>query len=192
MQHNEFEFPALEYIRERALTEEFYVYYFHTKGVSYTTNNLQGYPTKKLQKLKKCSRAWRKMMEYFVFYKHNVAINVLKEYDSYGCVYISPLTHPHHYKYYAGNFWWSKSSYIRTLPQISYNDKKNRYWAENYLLLKTDKYFSAFNTHVQLYAVEIPMSLYNMETKTNVFDMIKFTYRHFMFIFQKKFMKCVI
>lgn len=168
---NEFEFPALEYLYNLAHKEDFYVYYFHTKGVSYTS--VSGYPSSKFEKLKECSDAWRKMMEYFIFYKHNVAINVLKQYDTYGCKYDDPVVPPFHYKYYAGNFWWSKSSYIKTLPPFSDKEKKNRYWAENWLLLKTDRIFSTFNTPTELYAVKIPKCVYTNKIKV-MKDIIKY------------------
>lgn len=162
---NQFEFPALEYIYNLAKREDFYVYYFHTKGVSYTVESSSKYPSSKFEHLKECSEAWRKMMEYFIFYKYNVAINVLKHYDTYGCKYDDPIVPPYHYKYYAGNFWWSKSSYIKTLPAISDKEKQNRYWAENWLLLKADKIFSAFNTPTELYAVKIPKCIYTYKIK---------------------------
>ena len=109
-------------------------------------------------------------MEYFIFYKHNVAVNVLKQYDAYGCKYDDPIVPPYHYRYYAGNFWWSKSSYIRTLPEFTEKEKKNRYWAENWLLLRADKIFSAFNTPAELYAVEILRNIYKKDNWGGVSD----------------------
>lgn len=187
IQNNQFEFPALECIYNLAHRENFYVYYFHTKGVSYTLKSASEYPTSKFENLKKCSDAWRKMMEYFIFYKHNVAINVLKYYDTYGCKYDDPIVPPYHYKYYAGNFWWSKSSYIKTLPVISNEEKQNRYWAENWLLLKTDRIFSAFNTPTELYAVRIPRCVYTHKIKViqDVFKYISFLGGHYIYVVNK-------
>lgn len=187
LKENQFEFPALEYIHNLAQREEFYVYYFHTKGVSYTVQSTSNYPTSKFEHLKGCSEAWRKMMEYFIFYKHNVAINVLKQYDSYGCKYDDPIVPPYHYKYYAGNFWWSRSSYIKTLPAISDKEKLNRYWAENWLLIKADKIFSAFNTPTELYAVKIPRCVYIHKIKKfqDITKYISFLGGHYMFVISK-------
>lgn len=188
VQDNQFEFPALEYIHDRALKEDFYIYYFHTKGVSYTAKSANSYPSPKLEKLKRCSDAWRKMMEYFIFCKHNVAINVLKSYDTYGCKFDDPIVPPFHYKYYAGNFWWSKSSYIKTLPPFSDREKQNRYWAENWLLLKTDKIFSTFNTPTELYAVKIPECVYTKDknlTGGGIIEYLNYFWGHYMFVLKK-------
>lgn len=172
MDNNLFEFPALEFVHGLAKTEDFYAYYFHTKGVSYTKERAVDYPTHKLDKLNRCSKAWRKMMEHFIFAKHQAALNVLKQYDAYGCKYDDPVVPPYHYKYYAGNFWWSKASYLRTLPNITAEERKNRYWAENWLLVNAKKIFSAFNTPAELYAVEIPKCVYTNVNSGGVFACI--------------------
>ena len=136
--------------------------------------------------LNDCSRAWRKMMEYFIFEKYNVALNVLKEFDTYGCKYDNPIVPPFHYRYYAGNFWWSKASYIKTLPSFSDDERKNRYWAENWLLLKSAHVFSAFNTPVELYATEIPECVYKHDYSINhVFDHLNFYCSHYFFVLKK-------
>lgn len=190
MSENQFEFPALEFIRGLSQKEDFYVYYFHTKGVSYTKESVAHYPSASLEQLDRCSRAWREMMEHFIFAKHDVAINALKEYDAYGCKYDDPVVPPHHYKYYAGNFWWSKSWYIRTLPRISEEEKKNRYLAENWLLLYTDKMFSAFNTPAELYAVEIPRCVYvKKDIRGGYYEYIRFVVRYYFYLMKKLWTK---
>ena len=186
MDNNLFEFPALEFIHGLAAEEDFYVYYFHTKGVSYTKERAENYPIRKLEKLNACSKAWRKMMEYFIFAKHNVALNVLKQYDTYGCKYDDPIVPPYHYRYYAGNFWWSKASYLRTLPRITDEERKNRYWAENWLCLNAKRIFSPFNTPVELYAVEIPQCVYiSTQFGGGISQYIKFVLEHYVFLTKK-------
>jgi len=128
--------------------------------VSYQKETSVNYPMKNFIQLKENAKSWRKMMEYFNFYKYNVAVNVLKDFDTYGCYYQDPIVFPYHYKYYAGNFWWSKSSYIKHLPPLLSKNYKNRYWAENWLCQNARKIFSAFNTSAELYAVRIPSSIY--------------------------------
>lgn len=188
--NNKFEFPALQFVYDLSFKEDFYVYYFHTKGVSYTKDSAVKYPNTKFEQLSRCSAAWRKMMEHFIFTKYNVAMNVLRTYDAYGCKYDDPIVPPYHYKYYAGNFWWSKSSYIKTLPPITDEEQKNRYWAENWLLLKTEKIFSPFNTPVELYAVEIPKCVYTSKILggQDVIKYLKFVFGHYCYI-MKKLMK---
>ena len=188
--NNQFEFPALQFVYGLSFKEDFYVYYFHTKGVSYTKDSAVKYPTSKFEQLSRCSTAWRNMMEYFVFTKYNAAINALEEYDAYGCKYDDPIVPPYHYKYYAGNFWWSKSVYIKTLPPITDEEQKNRYWAENWLLLKADRIFSAFNTPAELYAVEIPKCVYTSKILggQDIVKYLKFLFSHY-FCITKKLMK---
>jgi len=49
-------------------------------------------------------------MEYFLIYKHNDCIELLNEYDTVGINYIDKL-------HYSGNFWWTKGSYFKKLPE---------------------------------------------------------------------------
>ena len=78
-----YEYPALEFIKRLSEQEECLIYYFHTKGISYqslTTNDRQFLSFK--QKID----AWREMLEYFIFDKWQVAVNVLTDgFDTYSC-----------------------------------------------------------------------------------------------------------
>lgn len=155
-----YEFPALEFIYDLSKKEDFLVYYFHTKGISRTIKN---------EKAKNNVEAWRKMMEYFNFYKYKVAINVLNDFDTYGaCLKEYKTT-----TFYDGNFWWSKSSYIRTLPILSEENKKNRYWAEHWLCLKSTKRFSAFDARCGLDAVFLPDFVYRSDKKIKIVPLIR-------------------
>jgi hypothetical protein len=92
------------------------VFYFHTKGVSKINQ-------------KENVWAWRKMLEYFLIEKHEECINILEKYDTIGgnlsdignnmhdgsLLQISKETHKMHY---SGNFWWSKTEYLKNLPPI--------------------------------------------------------------------------
>lgn len=78
-----FEYPALEFIREKSGAEDCFIYYFHTKGISYYAGERTD---RHFLALRRNIEAWRHMMEYFLFYKWQVAVNVLDEgYDTYGC-----------------------------------------------------------------------------------------------------------
>lgn len=165
-----FEFPALDYMFEKSQKEDFYFYYFHTKGITYqslsNTNDKEylGFVGKII--------AWRRMMEYFLMDKWQVAVNVLKAgYDTYGCYLFPPFKN----KMYAGNFWWTKSAYFRSLNVLDEETKlHNRFMAEEWLLSKPDaKSFSAFDTVADLYFVEIPPSLYQ-DGKHSIYDALKF------------------
>ena len=78
-----YEYPALEFIKQLSEKEDSLFYYFHSKGISYqslTSND------RLFRSFKQKIEAWREMLEYFIFDKWKVAVNVLNEgYDTYGC-----------------------------------------------------------------------------------------------------------
>lgn len=169
-----FEYPALDFIRCKAENEDALFYYFHTKGISYRELS----PTQ----IDKNVNAWRKMMEYFIFTKYNVAMNVLSEYDTYGCYYNEIIGTPVLHRYYSGNFWWSKSSYIRKIPQLKVSDYRNRYGAENWLCQKATKVFIAFNTSAELYDTQIPAFFYDSSVPFRLGEMMCFLFCHYKYI----------
>ncbi len=120
-----FEFPTLEKIYNLSLIEDFYCYYLHTKGVSIDENNYTRYGNKPLQYIKTCVGEWREYMEYFLLEQHEQCMCELKYSDAVGC-FISeePVKH------FTGNFWWSKSEYIKKLNSIEDLNKLDRYQAE--------------------------------------------------------------
>lgn len=165
-----FEFPALDYMFEKSQQEDFYFYYFHTKGITY--QSLSSTNDKEYQDFVRKIIAWRRMMEYFLMDKWQVAVNTLQAgYDTYGCYLFPPFKN----KMYAGNFWWTKSTYFRSLNVLDEETKlHNRFMAEERLLSKPDvKPFSAFDTVADLYFVEIPPSLYQ-DDKHSIYDTLKF------------------
>ena len=104
------EVPTLEALRQHALKEEFEVLYIHTKGVSWKE---QGYDRNALT-------AWRKYMEYFCVDRWKECLARLGDYNVIGCEYVKERTtskgpFPGHFR---GNFWWSLSGYLRTLPRV--------------------------------------------------------------------------
>lgn len=172
-----YEFPALDYIYEKSKKEDFLFYYFHTKGITYQTfqsndKEFLGFRNKII--------SWRRMMEYFLFDKWRVAVNTLQEgYETYGSYLFPPFKH----KMYAGNFWWARSDYFRTLDALTDDVKQhNRFMAEEWLLTKVAKPFSAFDTVADLYFVNIKPTIYRDDRKSCwdslVFFLI-YTYRKY-------------
>ena len=70
-----FEYPALEFMHAKSRDEECLFYYFHTKGVSYYGGDRID---SNFRRLRRNIDAWRHMMEYFLFAKWRVAVNVLQ------------------------------------------------------------------------------------------------------------------
>lgn len=150
-----YEYPALEYVKTLSAQQDCYIYYFHTKGISYQTTESKD---RRFLSFKRKIVSWCEMMEYFCFSKWQVAVNVLSQgYDTYGC-YRWP---PKNYTMYSGSFWWASSAYVRTLPDfIPEVIATDRFYSEIWLYQRPCKDFSAFDTVADLYFVNIPPSIY--------------------------------
>lgn len=108
----------------------------------------------------------------FLFYKWKVAVNSLHQYDTYGCYRLPPP--PMAYYLYAGNFWWARSSYLRTLPPFDHSRMAgDRFFAEEWLYRGNPKDFSAFDTMADLYYVNMPERLYANE-RLPLWEAVKF------------------
>ena len=124
------EIHTLEALRQHALKEEFTVLYLHTKGVSWQE---QGYSHEAMT-------AWRKYLEHFCIDRWRECSSRLDRHDAVGCEYkegreTQREPWPCHF---SGNFWWSKSAYLRTLPPVidvalpsSEVRRKAEYWLGN-------------------------------------------------------------
>src|SRR3990167_8218008 len=121
-----YEFPTLEIIKYKSDIDEFYLFYIHTKGVSYSDN--------------KGGKYWRDYMNYYNITKWRSAFLKLEQgYDTCGVKLIEKGEFPMHY---SGNFWWARSSYIKILPKIDTLNKEDRFSAEMWLCSKSPKAFS--------------------------------------------------
>lgn len=124
--HN-YEFSTLESIKYKSDTDnESYLFYIHTKGVSYPDNEGGIY--------------WRDYMNYYNITRWKRCVSKLKEgYDTCGVKLIEKGVFPMHY---SGNFWWANSNYVKTLPKIDTLNKEDRFSAEMWLCSKSPKAFS--------------------------------------------------
>lgn len=187
-----FEYPALCFLRRKCIEEDCLVYYFHTKGITYqnlTTGD------RKFNNFKRNIEAWCMMMEYFIFDKWRVAVNLLsghqttaadgpqhrplagERFDVYGCYRFPPP--PMQYYLYAGNFWWARALYIRTLPDFDESRMAaDRFFAEEWLFRGKPKSFSAFDTLADIYCVNIHPCLYRSDMKATLWEKIRFTLRY--------------
>lgn len=93
------------------------ILYIHAKGVSrgnddaYIKNNIW---------------EWRKMMEFFLIENYQICLKNLVNNDAIGCNLIDMgnfvcLKDEKHRLHFSGNFWWSKTDHIKTLPRIAPN-----------------------------------------------------------------------
>ena len=92
-----------KYIQDLIGEEEYYLYYFHTKGVTKEKDSI--------------FQMRRQILNYYILNNFEISLNLLEIYDCVGC---SLLKYPK--LHFSGNFWWSKSEYLNTLnDEISQN-----------------------------------------------------------------------
>lgn len=109
-----YEFPTLQMLYDELTDSDLQCWYIHTKGVS-----------------NQCAIAERQRlyMESFVLDGHSECRKILEEYDACGTnwqLYGFDQFNPH----FAGNFWWARSTYLKTLPAPNSLDVGDRYQAE--------------------------------------------------------------
>ena len=102
---------TLSKIHQYCLTEDANVCYIHNKGM---TSHIRHLMNSNLTEVYLRNYYWRKYLDWGVlgqWYKYH---DRLSYYDVMGINY---REHPS--KHFSGNYWWSKSSYIKTLPKPS-------------------------------------------------------------------------
>lgn len=136
---------------EDSKNELFNVLYIHSKGVRHNNNiNIID---------------WVNYMSHFNINCYKYCIELLNNYDTVGVnLQDNPSLH------YSGNFWWSKSTYIRKLENC--NDDPEMWLTEK----KIGKYVSLWKTEINHYLERyLPDSYMNKSVyaKINNFDKIK-------------------
>lgn len=108
------ESPTLMKLREYSFSDG-YSLYLHSKGVSQPSWCENHYwPT-----LRNNVQDWINLMEYFLIYKHKLALEKLSNYNVVGVDYTNtPWDH------FSGNFWFANNQYIRTLNFLSNNSER--------------------------------------------------------------------
>ena len=134
-----FEIPTINKIKQFSeQNPDCNILYIHTKGVSFPDDYQE-------------EKDWVDMMLYFLL--DFSCIKLLETYDTLGCNYdSSPKTH------YAGNFWWAKSSYLKTLNLIEGFNKND---AEMWLLSnKNVNCYTLHNSGINHYHTRYPKTNY--------------------------------
>ena len=94
--------------------------------------------------------AWRRMMEYFLIHNYKSCLAKLDRYDCVGCNFINPpdrIKKETHAAHFSGNFWWTKTSWIRKLPsriapnikQLDVSETRTYLLPERWLLIPFPK-----------------------------------------------------
>lgn len=141
--NDEYEFPALNLIKELSEKNDCYLFYIHTKGVSIDESNMKFYHNSvDLNHLKNCVDDWREYMEYFIIKNHELCINSLVNYDACGVNLVKEPT-----KHFSGNFWWAKSDYVKKLPNLNNLNKNHRWNAEFWIGMGNGKLYNFFKNN---------------------------------------------
>ncbi len=108
----EFEFPALFKVQEICKEQECLVWYIHAKGVRH------------FGRIKTRVNAWRAYMEYFLMERYQDCLSALETHDVCGVEW-----RPRPSWHFSGNFWWATGKYIRSLPELSVDERHNaEFW----------------------------------------------------------------
>lgn len=138
---NLYEIATLHPLYDHAQTEDFYVLYLHTKGVRHNNTN-------------PCVLDWVKYLSYYNIEQHEKCIEGLETNDTVGVNLIQdPCVH------YSGNFWWSKSSHLRTLQKCVYNCYNS---PEFWITSGNGKFLNLASSGVNHYTDLYPPSLYRL------------------------------
>lgn len=122
---NEFEFPTISLLYNHCLTHDCLVWYTHSKGV---------WNTKSWHPVYGSSVEWRHSMEKSILINWKTCVEILLKHNKDTCGYGLQTWDGHWI--YAGNFWWAKSSYIRTLKNPIKMNLKDRFDSERWILYK--------------------------------------------------------
>lgn len=131
-----YERKILNILYEDSFKEDFNVLYLHSKGVKWNNKN-------------NCVTDWVELLLYFNIKYHEEILNKLHNYDVIG-VNLSLKDTVH----FSGNFWWSKSNYIKTLNK---EIAKQYCGPEFWITQKTSgNFLSVWNSNINHYKNRYP------------------------------------
>ena len=135
---NLYETYTINLLYEDSLKEDFNVLYIHSKGITRSSKYVND---------------WVNYLCYFNFYHYKKCIKLLEKNDTVGVnLHHSPEIH------YSGNFWWSKSEYIKKLEKSVYQHPNSpEFWLTE---KNIGKYKSLWESNVNHYEEPYPEELY--------------------------------
>ena len=107
------------------MTDNIKILYIHSKGVTRAPHD-------------NSINLWREHMQYFLITKYKEILPYLDEYDAVGCTVINngnrsqKIDNETHCLHFSGNFWWSRSEYIKKMKKLSNTPnnmkRNNTFW----------------------------------------------------------------
>ena len=151
-----FEYPTLEFLWNYCQVNDCKVFYFHTKGVTWTESNFNSSKEEFIRRFttadmlyssfvnsigefnyKELNRVLMfilKRLSYFCIEKMELHLDFLDKYDTSGVQVYGDEN-----KFYLRNFWFARSDYIKKLPKPQFTE--DRFYAEFWLLSKSSVNF---------------------------------------------------
>jgi len=146
---NFYEYEAINKIWEYSQHYKGKVFYFHTKGVSNTYNNIA--ERKDSPRKKKGVAWWKEIMEYFLIDNYKDCIQKLDEYDQCGVTNVDG--------WWWGNFWWSNLNFIRSNEKPS---QQARWYYEAWLnQYRNPSLYEFFHFEFNGYYSNLPKEIYS-------------------------------
>jgi hypothetical protein len=146
---NFYEYEAINKIWEYSQHYKGKVFYFHTKGVSNTYNNIE--ERKDSPRKKKGVAWWKEIMEYFLIDNYKDCIQKLDEYDQCGVTNVDG--------WWWGNFWWSNLNFIRSNEKPSH---QARWYYEAWLnQYRNPSLYEFFHFEFNGYYSNLPKEIYS-------------------------------
>ena len=124
------EVQTLKRLEEHAHREDAYFLYLHSKAITSPWRMKE----EKIYQPFVNTYLWRKFLEWGCVEQWKICTDNL---ENHGCAGVNFCSWP--VPHYSGNFWWSKSSYIKTLPSIVDN-----YWWD---IMRTTTPLSTFDSN---------------------------------------------
>jgi len=148
---NHYEHEGINKVWEYSQQYKGKVFYFHTKGVYNTYNNLK--EKKESLRKKKGIAWWKETMEYFLIDNFQDCIQKLDEYDQCGITNVN--------RWWCGNFWWSNLSFIKANEKPFYGARwYYEAWLNNYRNPSIHEYYHFdFNGYYSF----LPLDIHNKE-----------------------------
>jgi len=154
------EADTLRLLKEYSDTNDGYVLYFHTKGITRGT--------------KQCD-SWREYMQYYCIKNWKDAVKVLENgFDTYGVAWFKTNDSRNIQRHYSGNFWWSTTDHIKKLSCITsemYTSDKR--WDSEWWITKIPtKVFVAHQVYKDMYEYVTTWDHTHHNTEFNYMDVI--------------------
>ena len=119
-----YEMETLSYLHNWSKNHQAYIFYAHTKGVTWLGDPFRN--------------RWRDVLEWNTIGRWRECVRALEDgKDAAGCMWLTPqewgdqIPNFGDIPYFGGNYWWSTTEFISTLPEV---DKgSDPYYAERWL-----------------------------------------------------------